>query len=111
MTEKKLDWTPDLSLPVGKGATYQRFTAEQGKDALEITTTPWGEGDLKVNGEEIAHAVEDDFSDGDAFRDLEDQAEVYEANKAGGSATREEAGSSTAAPGDRSKAEKSMGSS
>ena len=88
MSDKKLEWKPDLSLPVGKGATYQRFTAKQGRDALEITTTPWGEGDLKVNGEVVAHAVENDFSDGDAFRDLEDQAEAYEPNKASGSATR-----------------------
>ncbi|MCE9657715.1 MAG: hypothetical protein K8R60_04085 [Burkholderiales bacterium] len=107
MTDKKLDWTPDLSLPVGKGATYQRFTAEQGQDALEITTTPWGEGDLKVNGEEIARAAEDDFSDGDAFRELEEKAEAYEANKVTDSATRKGADAGAAAPGDRTSAEES----
>ena len=74
MTDKKLDWAPDLSLPAGKGATVQRFTTSAGTDGLEIDTTPWGEGDLKVNGRTIAH-VSDASSAGDAFQALEPVAE------------------------------------
>ena len=42
MREKKLDWKPDLSMPVGKGATVQRFIARIGDERLEIDTEPWG---------------------------------------------------------------------
>jgi hypothetical protein len=80
MSSKKMDWTPDLTLPIGKGATVQRFTSNEGKDSLEIETTPWGEGDLKINGEKFAH-VGDEISDGDAFRDLEKTAEYLESKK------------------------------
>ncbi len=80
MTKKKLDWKPDLTLPVGKGSTKQRFTSSDGEDDLEIDTTPWGEGDLKVNQSIVAH-VSDDSDAGDAFRDLEAIAEDYEEKK------------------------------
>ncbi len=80
MKKKKMDWTPDLSLPAGKGATLQRFTATDGEDQLEIDTTPWGEGDLKINDEPVAH-VADNQSGGDAFRDLEAIAEELEERK------------------------------
>lgn len=80
MTTKKLDWTPDLSLPAGKGATVQRFTATDGDDQLEIDTMPWGEGDLTINDKPIAH-VADELSGGDAFRDLEAIAEKIEDGK------------------------------
>ena len=46
---KPLDWKPDTSLPVGKGATVQRYTASDGINSLEIDTKPWGEGDLLIN--------------------------------------------------------------
>jgi hypothetical protein len=82
MTTKKMDWTPDLSLPTGKGATMERFTATDGKDQLEIDTTPWGEGDLKINNKAVVH-VADDPNGGEAFRDLEAIAEEIEAQKAG----------------------------
>lgn len=81
MTTKKMDWTPDLSLPTGKGATIERFTATDGQDQLEIDTTPWGEGDLKINDKAVAH-VADDQSGGEAFRDLEAIAEEIEEQKA-----------------------------
>ena len=81
MNTKKLDWTPDLSLPAGKGATVQRFTATEGNDRLEIDTTPWGEGDLTINDTPVAH-VADELSGGDAFRDLEAIAEEIENGKA-----------------------------
>ena len=80
MTKKKLDWKPDLSMPVGKGATVQRFTATVGDERLEIDTEPWGEGDLKINDQPVAHVVEDK-SGGDAFRDLEAIAEEVEKQK------------------------------
>lgn len=80
MTTNKLDWTPDLSLPAGKGATVQRFTATDGDDRLEIDTMPWGEGDLTINDKPIAH-VADELSGGDAFRDLEAIAEKIEDGK------------------------------
>jgi hypothetical protein len=80
MTNKKINWTPDTSFPVGKGATEQRFTAKVGNDELEIDTHPWGEADLKVNDKTVAH-VEGDLSDGDAFRDIEAVAEKIEADK------------------------------
>ncbi len=81
MREKKLDWKPDLSMPVGKGATVQRFTARIGDERLEIDTEPWGEGDLKINDQLRAHVV-DEKSSGEAFRDLKAVAEEIEKRKA-----------------------------
>lgn len=80
MTDKKLNWRPDETLPTGKGATEQRFTADVNGDHLEIDTHPWGEADLKIDGKTVAH-VEDDSSDGDAFRDIEAIAEKIEAER------------------------------
>ncbi len=77
MTEKILDWTPDLDLPTGEGATFQKFKAQSGNDQLEIEATEWGEGDLKVNATEIAR-VTDDGDATEVFRDLEKIAEDYE---------------------------------
>ena len=81
MREKKLDWKPDLSMPVGKGATVQRFTARIGDERLEINTEPWGEGDLKINDQLRAHVV-DEKSSAEAFRDLKAVAEEIEKRKA-----------------------------
>ena len=39
----------------GKGATIQEFVATIADKTLEIDVAPWGEGRLKVNGNEIAH--------------------------------------------------------
>lgn len=80
MTKKKLNWTPDLTYPAGKGATEQRFTASANGDALEIDTHPWGEADLKINGKDAAH-IEGKSSAGEAFRDIEDVAEQIEDKK------------------------------
>ena len=71
---KKLDWTPDTSLPAGKGATVQRFTASDGIDKLEIDTAPWGDGKLTINGKKRAE-VENEKSEQRAFQDLEKLAE------------------------------------
>ncbi|WP_407189207.1 hypothetical protein [Bradyrhizobium centrosematis] len=79
MTDKPIDWTPDLSLPTSK-STVQHFVAKAGGDRLEIDTTPWGEADLTVNGQSIAH-IETAASAGDAFRVLETIAEEFEAAK------------------------------
>ena len=45
-------------MPVGKGATVQQFFTTFGKDRFEINVAPWGEGQLKVNGDEIARTAE-----------------------------------------------------
>ncbi|WP_143278619.1 hypothetical protein [Bradyrhizobium sp. Y36] len=79
MTDKPIDWTPDLSLPTSK-STVQHFIANAGGDRLEIDTTPWGEADLTVNGRSIAH-LETAASAGEAFRTLETIAEDFEAGK------------------------------
>jgi hypothetical protein len=79
MTDKPIDWTPDLSLPTSK-STVQHFIANAGGDRLEIDTTPWGEADLTVNGQSIAH-IATAPSAGDAFRVLETIAEDFEAGK------------------------------
>ncbi|QOZ77893.1 hypothetical protein XH83_22105 [Bradyrhizobium sp. CCBAU 53351] len=79
MTDKPIDWTPDLSLPTSK-STVQHFIANAGGDRLEIDTTPWGEADLTVNGRSIAH-IATAPSAGDAFRVLETIAEDLEAGK------------------------------
>ena len=54
MTSSTLEWKSDQTLAVGKGATVQQFIASRGADKLEINVAPWGEGQLKVNGREIA---------------------------------------------------------
>ena len=77
MTNKDLDWKPDTNMPAGKGATKQRFQANDGKENLEIETTPWGDGDLTADGTEVAH-VDGATSGPDAFRKLEEVAEEYE---------------------------------
>jgi hypothetical protein len=77
MTKKNLDWTPDLELPTGTGATFQKFKAQSGDDKLEIKATKAGKGSLKVNATEIAHVV-DDRDATEVFRDLEKIAEDYE---------------------------------
>ncbi|MGT2501095.1 hypothetical protein ACVOMS_10280 [Bradyrhizobium guangxiense] len=79
MTDKPIDWTPDLSLPTSK-STVQHFTAKAGGDRLAIDTTPWGEADLTVNGRSVAH-IQAAPSAGDAFRTLEAIAEDFEAGK------------------------------
>ena len=79
MTAKPIDWTPDLNLPTSK-STVQHFIAKAGGDRLEIDTTPWGEADLTINGQAIAH-IETAASAGDAFRTLEAVAENFEAGK------------------------------
>jgi hypothetical protein len=55
MTSTTLEWKTDQTVAVGKGATVQQFVASLGADKLEISVAPWGEGQLKVNGREIAH--------------------------------------------------------
>lgn len=77
MTKKTLDWTPDLELPAGTRATFQKFKAQSGDDKLEIKATEAGEGNLKVNATEIARVVNDRDAT-EVFRDLEKIAENYE---------------------------------
>ncbi len=70
------EWKPDERAPVGKGSTFHQFVAKVGSDAFEIAVAPWGEGELKVNGREIAR-VKDANGRREAFRDLKKIAERY----------------------------------
>ena len=58
MPLRSTDWEPNKEMPVGKGATVQQFFTVLGKDRFEINVAPWGEGQLKVNGQEVARTVE-----------------------------------------------------
>src|SRR3954453_20864319 len=53
-----VNWEPNRDMPVGKGSTVQQFFATLGKDRFEISVAPWGEGQLTVNGREIARTAE-----------------------------------------------------
>ncbi len=76
MPLRTADWEPNREIPVGKGATLQQFFAISGKDRFEISVAPWGEGQLKVNGEEIARTAEaKDRSQ--AFATLKQAAQRY----------------------------------
>src|ERR1700739_3420890 len=76
MPLRKADWEPNKDLPVGKGATIQQFFANVGKDQFEINVAPWGEGQLKVNGLEIARTAEAKDRR-QAFASLKQAAERY----------------------------------
>jgi hypothetical protein len=51
------NWQPNKEMPVGKRATVQQFFTTVGKSRFEINVAPWGEGQLKVNGQEIARSI------------------------------------------------------
>ena len=76
MATSKPDWKPIETLPLGRGATMQGFTATVENDKLEIDVAPWGEGYFKVNGREIAH-IDDAKDRRQAFRELKKIAERY----------------------------------
>jgi enoyl-[acyl-carrier protein] reductase I len=59
-----------------EGSTVQEFVASFGDKKLEIDVAPWGEGHLKVNGQEIAR-IDDAEDRRDAFRRLKKIAERY----------------------------------
>ena len=72
----KLNWTTNDKLVTGKGATVQEYVAHVDSRTLQIEVTPWGEGRLKVNGDQIAHI--DDVKDSrQTFRKLETIADQY----------------------------------
>jgi enoyl-[acyl-carrier protein] reductase I len=52
------NWEPNNEMPIGKGATVQQFLATLGNNQFEINVAPWGEGQLKVNGQEVARTAE-----------------------------------------------------
>ncbi|MBY8976847.1 hypothetical protein KHP62_13570 [Rhodobacteraceae bacterium NNCM2] len=81
MTHNLRGWKADTTLPAGKGGTLQRFVTDEVGDHLVIETQAWGEGDLKVNGEVVAH-IDNDRDGAEAFHDLERTAEEYEDVKA-----------------------------
>lgn len=70
MASANLNWKVNEKLAAGKGATVQEFFASSGSDSLEISVAPWGEGQLRVNGREIAHV---DYAKDrrQAFRELD----------------------------------------
>jgi enoyl-[acyl-carrier protein] reductase I len=57
MDKRTIDWEPNRELPTGKG-TLQQFVATLSSDRFEINVAPWGEGQLTVNGREIARTAE-----------------------------------------------------
>lgn len=63
-----------------KSAPEQRFTSTANGEELEIDTHPWGDADLKIDGQGAAH-VEGKASAGDAFRAVEIIAEAIEDKK------------------------------
>jgi len=69
-------WEPNKELAVGKGATVQQFSTTLGKDRFEINVAPWGEGQLKVNGQEVARTAEAKDRR-QAFATLKQAAERY----------------------------------
>ena len=69
-------WEPNKDMPVGKGATVQQFLATVGKDRFEINVAPWGEGQLMLNGREIARTAEAKDRR-QAFTSLKQAAERY----------------------------------
>lgn len=70
------NWEPNKDMPVGKGSTVQQFFATLGKEQFEISVAPWGEGQLKVNGREIARTA-DAKDRRQAFAALKQAAERY----------------------------------
>jgi enoyl-[acyl-carrier protein] reductase I len=70
------NWKSNDKVAAGRGATVQQFFATVGADKLEIEVSPWGEGQLKVNGREIAR-VADAKDRRQAFRDLDKAAGQY----------------------------------
>ena len=81
MSMNKVDWKTNGGMAVGKGATVQEFLAIVGADKLAIDVAPWGEGRLRVNGQEIAH-LKDAKDRRQAFRELKKIAEHYLQTKA-----------------------------
>src|SRR5215510_2087148 len=71
-----LEWKTNEALAVGKGATLQQYVASVGHDQLEMEIAPWGEGQLKVNGREIAR-INDAKDRRQAFRAIKQIAERY----------------------------------
>ncbi len=69
-------WRSNSDLPVGKGETLQQFFATVGKDRYEINVAPWGEGQLTINGREIARTA-DAKDRRQAFASLKQAAERY----------------------------------
>ena len=76
MPLRTVDWEANKDLPLGKGATVQQFLATVGKDQFEINVAPWGEGQLRVNGLEIARTAEAKDRR-QAFTSLKQAAERY----------------------------------
>jgi enoyl-[acyl-carrier protein] reductase I len=76
MSLKTVNWEAKERLAVGKGATVQGFVATVGGDNLEIDVAPWGEGQLKINGREIAR-IDDAKDRRSAFRKLKETADRY----------------------------------
>jgi enoyl-[acyl-carrier protein] reductase I len=72
----KVNWVPNDEFAVGKGATIQQFFAAVGDDRFEINVAPWGEGQLAVNGREIARTAEAKDRR-QAFSTLKQAAERY----------------------------------
>ena len=73
---RMLEWKTNEALAVGKGATTQQFVATLGDHLLEAEIAPWGEGQLRINGRQIAH-IDDAKNRREAFRAIKQIAERY----------------------------------
>ena len=76
MSSGKPNWKTNARAAAGKGATLQQFVTTVGADRLEIEVAPWGDGQLKVNGREIAH-INGASGREQAFQSLKKTAERY----------------------------------
>ena len=81
MSMSKVEWKSNGALAAGKGATVQEFMAMAGADKLAIDVAPWGEGRLRINGQEVAH-LKDAKDRRQAFRELKKIADHYLQTKA-----------------------------
>ena len=87
----KPDWKMKEGLAAGKGATVQEFFANVGGDKFEIDVAPWGEGNLRVNGRQVAH-INDAKDRRGAFRELKKIADRFLDEQAARNDTKENRG-------------------
>jgi hypothetical protein len=78
MRETKVDWISTAA--VNCSAVIERFVAIVGHDKLEICVCPWGEGNLTLNGIEIAY-IHGRNGSREAIIDLKKIAEQYMAEQ------------------------------
>jgi enoyl-[acyl-carrier protein] reductase I len=76
MSLSRLDWKANQGLALGRGATVQGFVATASNRKLEIDVAAWGEGRLRVDGQEVAHITGVEGRD-QTFRELSEIADRF----------------------------------